>query len=215
MAGSSGSGTVFRINTRGKEKVLHSFGLSGDGANPVANLTDADGYPLRNDTAWWGRLRNSLQREYDRHRESGPRVWRWSLWQRLWRVPRCRLDQRQRYAVRNDGVRRKPWVELPSASRRAARSRAYITFTVDAYPEAPLLDVQGLLYGTTASGGSFGKGMIFEMSLTGREKGVRSFRNGFSGATPLAGLIDVNGTLYGTTSAGGTYGEGTVFAVTP
>ena len=41
--GTSGSGTVFRINTRGKEKVLHSFGLSGDGANPVANLTDVTG----------------------------------------------------------------------------------------------------------------------------------------------------------------------------
>jgi uncharacterized repeat protein (TIGR03803 family) len=31
-------GTVFRVSTSGREKLLHSFAVYSDGANPVANL---------------------------------------------------------------------------------------------------------------------------------------------------------------------------------
>jgi len=83
-------------------------------------------------------------------------------------------------------------------------------------PWAPLVDLRGTLYGTTAGGGAHGKGTIFSMNLTGTdEKVLHSFGHGSDGATPLAGLIDVKGTLYGTTAAGGKYGDGTVFALTP
>jgi uncharacterized repeat protein (TIGR03803 family) len=39
----SGCGTVYRISTTGKEKVLHSFGNGSDGANPMAALTNRKG----------------------------------------------------------------------------------------------------------------------------------------------------------------------------
>ena len=85
-----------------------------------------------------------------------------------------------------------------------------------AYPAAPLLNVRGTLYGTTAYGGAYGKGTVFSMSLTGTdEKVLHSFGHGSDGETPLAGLIYVKGALYGTTSAGGKDGDGTVFALTP
>ena len=83
-------------------------------------------------------------------------------------------------------------------------------------PWAPLLNVRGTLYGTTAGGGFYGKGTVFSMSLSGtNEKVLHSFGHGSDGATPLAGLIYVKGALYGTTSAGGKDGDGTVFALTP
>ncbi len=75
--------------------------------------------------------------------------------------------------------------------------------------------MNGTLYGTTSAGGTYGKGIVFSLSLTGSETALHSFGYGSDGATPLAGLIDVNGTLYGTTSAGGTHGDGTVFALKP
>ncbi|HEX4013498.1 MAG TPA: choice-of-anchor tandem repeat GloVer-containing protein, partial [Candidatus Cybelea sp.] len=73
--------------------------------------------------------------------------------------------------------------------------------------------VGGALYGTTAAGGQYGKGTIFKMTLTGKEKVLHSFGHGSDGATPLAGLVDVQGRLYGTTSAGGRNDDGTIFAL--
>lgn len=82
-----------------------------------------------------------------------------------------------------------------------------------ARPQAPLLDVNGILYGTSSLGGSYGKGTVFSMTPTGVETVLHSFGKGSDGATPLAGLADIKGTLYGTTSAGGSHGKGTVFAL--
>lgn len=71
-------------------------------------------------------------------------------------------------------------------------------------PEAALLDLQGALYGTTISGGTYGNGTIFSLNpKTGAELTVYSFQNGTDGVLPAAGLINVKGTLYGTTEAGG------------
>jgi uncharacterized repeat protein (TIGR03803 family) len=87
-----------------------------------------------------------------------------------------------------------------------------------ANPSAGLLDVNGVLYGTTGGGGAFtssgsGRGTVFAISTTGKEKVLHSFGKGTDGQAPVAGLIDVNGTLYGTTNAGGKDGWGTVFSV--
>ncbi len=84
------------------------------------------------------------------------------------------------------------------------------------YPEAPLINVNGTLYGTTASGGSHGYngrwGTVFSVTPAGALTVLHTFSNN-DGQFPLAGLIDVKGTLYGTTSAGGVHSSGTVFGV--
>ncbi len=86
-------------------------------------------------------------------------------------------------------------------------------------PQAALLNVGGLLYGTTAYGGQgdhgrCGCGTVFVVDpATGVERVIHSFQGGSDGAEPVASLIDVAGTLYGTTTSGGTYG--TVFRVDP
>jgi uncharacterized repeat protein (TIGR03803 family) len=72
-----------------------------------------------------------------------------------------------------------------------------------AEPSAPLLDVNGTLYGTTAYGGSHNHGTVYTIDATGKEKVLYNFQGGPDGALPFSSLIDVNGTLYGTTLQGG------------
>jgi uncharacterized repeat protein (TIGR03803 family) len=83
-------------------------------------------------------------------------------------------------------------------------------------PESKLLYKNGLLYGTTAEGGVYGKGTVFSISPDGStEKVLHSFGGGSDdGSTPLASLIAVNDTLYGTTFHGGPGDGGTAFSIT-
>jgi uncharacterized repeat protein (TIGR03803 family) len=88
-----------------------------------------------------------------------------------------------------------------------------------AEPQAGLIDVKGILYGTTIAGGASNAGTVFSITASGKEAVLHSFGGGQDGAQPRAGLIAVSGTLYGTTSAGGassacTFGCGTVFSIT-
>jgi uncharacterized repeat protein (TIGR03803 family) len=81
-------------------------------------------------------------------------------------------------------------------------------------PDAGLIEVNGVLYGTTSFGGDNNLGTVFSLSATGKERVLHSFV-GLDGTYPQAGLLDVNGKLYGTASGGGKYNEGTVFAMDP
>ena len=83
-----------------------------------------------------------------------------------------------------------------------------------------ILDNSGNLYGTTAYGGVFGFGTVFEISPDGNggwtETVLYNFGNASDGQYPFAGLIfDNSGNLYGTTGNGGTFGFGTVFELSP
>jgi uncharacterized repeat protein (TIGR03803 family) len=81
-------------------------------------------------------------------------------------------------------------------------------------PNAPLIDVNGTLYGTTYEGGKYDKGTVFSITTTGTEHVLHSFgRPRHDGTNPSAGLIDVGGTLYGTTREGGAGNLGTVFSI--
>jgi uncharacterized repeat protein (TIGR03803 family) len=81
-------------------------------------------------------------------------------------------------------------------------------------PSGGLVDVNGLLYGTTPTGGS-GCGTVYSISPTSGEKTVlHRFATSSDGCKPGGGLTYVNGTLYGTTGSGGSHEYGTVFSVT-
>jgi uncharacterized repeat protein (TIGR03803 family) len=72
----------------------------------------------------------------------------------------------------------------------------------------------GVLYGTTADGGSNTCGTVFRMGTDGSGYTVlRTFRtNNVDGRTPYAGLIQgVDGAFYGTTRFGGSTNAGTLF----
>jgi len=102
-------------------------------------------------------------------------------------------------------------------------------YTDGSAPSASLiLDAAGNLYGTTAGGGIYGMGTVFQLTPNGHvgwtESVIHSFVYNFAdGYTPEAALIfDQAGNLYGTTRNGGTGcsgghegGCGTVFQLTP
>ncbi len=89
------------------------------------------------------------------------------------------------------------------------------------FPQAGLIALKGLLYGTTPNGGTSANGTVFTSTKKGAEKVLYSFMGGTDAAGPTAGLLNVNGTLYGTTLAGGGtecnsgIGCGTVFKIDP
>lgn len=93
------------------------------------------------------------------------------------------------------------------------------------YPDAGLIDVNGILYGTTFAGGSdtsctFGCGAVFSFDPnSGVEKVLYSFCTDYpycrDGEEPNGSLVAGNGTLYGTTLVGGGHGRGEVFSVDP
>jgi uncharacterized repeat protein (TIGR03803 family) len=86
-------------------------------------------------------------------------------------------------------------------------------------PSATLLaDGSGNLYGTTAYGGRYNSGVVFELAPDKTESILHTFRGvgGNDGAQSVAGLIaDGSGNLYGTTSNGGRDDAGTVFQIAP
>lgn len=70
-------------------------------------------------------------------------------------------------------------------------------------------------YSTTASGGTYGQGTVFEVAPSGSEQILYSFQ-GLSkgdGATPVSGLHNSGGTFYGTTEWGGKHNKGTLYTV--
>src|SRR4030088_972781 len=81
-------------------------------------------------------------------------------------------------------------------------------------PYASLVRHNGIFYGTTRSGGTFGHGTVFEITTKGKEKVLHSFSGGADGALPLGSLVfDKLGNLYGTTAGGGILDNGTVFEI--
>jgi len=81
-------------------------------------------------------------------------------------------------------------------------------------PYAGLINVNGVLYGTTEAGGTYLDGTVFAITTAGVERVLHNFGNGTDGVNPVAALAELNGILYGTTESGGKYGKGTVFTIT-
>jgi uncharacterized repeat protein (TIGR03803 family) len=82
-------------------------------------------------------------------------------------------------------------------------------------PRARLVrDSAGNWYGTTSEGGANGLGVVFKINSNGTYSVLRSFDFGYEGCTPYTGLtVDSSGNLYGTTYNGGANGLGVVFKI--
>ena len=82
-------------------------------------------------------------------------------------------------------------------------------------PYAGLVFSSGALYGTTSGGGPSAYGTIFALQTDGSGfTNVHNFTDSQTdGAFPYAGLVTSGNTLYGTTYLGGNPGYGTVFAI--
>ncbi|MBV9027047.1 MAG: hypothetical protein JO311_00395 [Candidatus Eremiobacteraeota bacterium] len=85
-------------------------------------------------------------------------------------------------------------------------------------PVDGLIEVGGILYGTTPQGGSGpycgGCGVVYSITTSGVEKVLHDFGHGTDGQVPNA-LTYFNGAIYGTTAIGGTHNSGTVYRISP
>jgi len=223
--GASNFGTVFEVDTTGKETVLHSF--SGvDGGFPEAGLVMDKAGNLYGTTASGGSANAGTVFKLA---TSGTETVLHSFTD----VPDG--------AVPNAGLVRD---EAGNLYGTTAFGGAFgddpfpstgTVFEVDTngteivlhsfsgvdggFPEGGLVrDKAGNLYGTTADGGAsliinvnVGDGTVFEVDTNGTETVLHSF-SGVDGQSPLAGLVrDKTGNLYGTTAFGGSSGNGMVF----
>jgi uncharacterized repeat protein (TIGR03803 family) len=227
--GASNFGTVFKVDTAGKETVLYSFAGGSDGEDPIGGLIlDAAGNLYG--TTWSGGT-----------------------------FPACygigcgtvfMLDVTGKETVLHSfggggdgtnptaGLVQDPSGNLYGTTESGGALNLGTVFKVDttgaetvlysflggedgAYPYADLVrDAEGNLYGTTLyGGGSQGCpantcGTVFKVDTAGVESVVHAF-NGADGWNPLGGLIrDTTGNLYGTTKqGGGGDDDGTVFEV--
>ena len=82
------------------------------------------------------------------------------------------------------------------------------------FPQAGLILLSNMLYGTALNGGYGGAGTVFAINTNGTGFTVlHSFFDGGDGGGPNGGLVLSSNTLYGTASYGAASDDGTVFAV--
>lgn len=82
-----------------------------------------------------------------------------------------------------------------------------------ANPGGALIDVGGLLYGTTQTGGVHGGGTLFTFDPSNNTfADIHDFNSGTDGSKPGAYLLDAGGIVYGTAAFEGTHNGGTIFS---
>lgn len=226
--GGSNCGTVFSVTTSGTERVLHSFGNGNDGINPLAGLINISGV-LYGTTAAGGRFgggtvfsvatsgKEKVLYSFgnDQNDSSAPVAGLIDVNGTLYGTTagggayRC-----GQYKVDGCGT-----VFSITTSGKEKVLHSFGKGKDGSDPVAGLINVGGMLYGTTASGGEYGGGTVFSVTPHGTEKVLHSFGNRNDGWGPLAALTDVGVTLYGTTEFGGSCpassnGCGTIFSIT-
>jgi uncharacterized repeat protein (TIGR03803 family) len=231
-SGYIGCGTVFKLDTKGVETVLHNF-RGPDGANPIASLImDARG-DLYGTTRFGGRLQDcadsgaagcgvvfklSGSKETVLHRfcSAGNCTDGAEPWGGLVMDANGNL-----YGTTNAGGKVGGGVAFKLVGKKETVLHSFTGRKDGSYLTSGLLmDAMGNLYGTDVFGGDIncdypnGCGVVFK--LTGKQLTVLySFKGPPDGASPVAGLLmDPEGNLYGTTADGGnSYNLGTVFEV--
>ena len=223
LGGKAGCGVVFSIDSDGKdERVIHDFS-ENEGCGPlglvystgsfygIANrgATDNDGSVFRmhaNGGVIWS---SSLSgNPGGANPEGGPIYYRGSV-----------------YGTTSSGGSGCPGQGCGTVFKADADGNTKIIYNFRGEqngkhdgqtPMAGLVELNGLLYGTTCDGGADDRGTIFTVTTSGGEKVRHSFSGADSnGFCPQASLIVYKGNLYGTTTAGGDYNFGTVFSYKP
>jgi uncharacterized repeat protein (TIGR03803 family) len=220
--GSSGDGTVFKLDTSGNETVLHSFTNTPDGASPTAGLvidkagnlyggtegggSSGDGTVFKLDITGTETVLYSFTAGAEGNTPAGALV----------------LDAMDNLygTTLNGGVYGGGTVFKLNISGNETVLHSFRLSDGEVPAAGVVRDKAGNLYGTTIYGGAlscnleigFGCGTVFKLDTSGNETVLHRFTNTPDGAFPVAGLvIDKAGNLYGTTENGGSSGYGTVF----
>lgn len=222
-------GTIFSITPGGKERVLHSFGGTPDGAAPYGSLIEVNralyGTTAAGGANGWGTVftitlsgRENVLHSFGTGADGrGPSAALIDVGGTLYGTTTS--------GGNFTGCNGTDFCGTVFSITLRGREKVLHNFggngTDGAGPVAALIDLNGMLYGTTEYGGknvcsSGGHcGTIFSITPRGTEKVLHNFGNGTDGIHPAAALTSVQGVLYSTTIGGGKHGYGTVFALSP
>lgn len=230
-----GCGTLFSIDTSGRERVLHRFTGGSDGAAPLAGVV-IDGALYGTTSAGGGATGcgdgcgtvykagtggtpETVLHAFKGGTDGADPVARMVRFGSVFYgttqyggqdTPLCPSGCGTVFSMRPDGAERV--IYRFKGGKDGAN------------PSAPLYVYGGRLYGTTQYGGattpycSTGCGTIFQISVTGVKKTLHAFHYSpasTDGAFPASGLIALRSKLYGTSFGGGKHAQGTVFAIDP
>jgi uncharacterized repeat protein (TIGR03803 family) len=223
-----GYGTVFKLDTSGREIVLYSFRGGTDGAGPSGLIQDAHGN-LYGTTAEGGGTGCHRGWGCGTVFEFDPRGKETILYSFTGGTDGAypagalfRDMQGNLYGTTELGGNLSCYSSYGCGTvfkiAKTGKETVLYSFTGEDDGSEPqggvISDGEGNLYGTTADGGNPGWGTVFKLSKNGKETTLYDFEKETEGDYPNAGVtLDKSGTLYGTTVQGGAYGYGTAFKV--
>jgi uncharacterized repeat protein (TIGR03803 family) len=220
--GASGGGTVYKLNTKGRLTLLHSFaGGASDGALPIYTglLMDNEG-DLYGVTVGGGTSNGGVVYKLSRTGSLSvlhsftPTTDGCSPYGTLVMNKAGDLyGTTNLCGSHNGGI---VW-RVSKANRETVLYNFAGGFTDGANPfSGVVMDAKGNLYGDTNGGGAWLSGIIYRVSKDGRLTLLHSLRGGTNGGFPYGGLVrDAAGSLYGTTEEDGSDFYGTVFKFAP
>jgi uncharacterized repeat protein (TIGR03803 family) len=224
--GAHSAGVVFRANGSGQERVLYSFGsVANDGANPESSLIFDTPGNLYGTTFSGGTSGNGT---IFRLTPKGVETVLYSFVGGADGAnPEARLAMDKfgnLYGTTTAGGASGEGTVFEIS--KAGQHNVLYSFGGGSDGTDPVagvtLDAKGNLYGTTASGGSYGYGAVFELKRLQSgwaERILYNFQMQDDGGIPYAGLVfDPAGNLYGGTTDGGGGvggGGGTIFKLSP
>jgi uncharacterized repeat protein (TIGR03803 family) len=225
---SNGCGTVFAVTASGSERIIYRFKGGSDGATPIDSLYVFDGN-LYGTTEYGGSSTNFCETGCGTVFEmstSGVKKtlysFRYSSKSADSAYPAAGLValNGELYGTTIGGGKYSDGtvfaVDPTTGSEKVLHSFDCCSTVLDGeFPVAPLVAVDGILYGTTRNGGTNLRGTVFEIRTSGLETVLHDFTGSPDGDAPTAGLAPIGGVLYGTTADGGSRSEGTVFALKP
>lgn len=231
-----GCGTVFEMNTAGKERILHRFrGYPNDGEHPIGALAAVNGELYG--TTWVGGSGACFDdgcgtifevsksgKEQVLHNFTGP--------------PDGENPGGALVGVRGAlygttvlggtsggcgsyGCGTFFRLSPSTASQSYGVIYKFVGGRNSAEPNGGLLPLNGIFYGTAAGGNTCGSnnascGTVFEVSESGKERVLHRFhRQGGQGGGPGWPLVARNGLIYGTTFYGGESDRGAVYRIEP
>jgi len=215
--GANDLGTVFKLTSHGKKKILHSFASDGDTYAPNSPLImDADGN-LYGTTTMGGVADNGTVYKVTPTGQETVLLSFMGGSEGFFPAGGLIMDASGNlYGTAQLGGAN--GVGAVFKLTPGGQETILYSFDYGNYGQQPaggvIMDDSGNLYGTTSGGGEFDQGIVFKVTPEGQETILYAFDGGTGGGTPFARLVmDASNNLYGTTYSGG-HG-GTVFKLTP
>ncbi|HEV3091003.1 MAG TPA: choice-of-anchor tandem repeat GloVer-containing protein [Candidatus Cybelea sp.] len=234
-----GCGTLFSVTASGSERVIHSFGASGDGGFPAAGPVKGAYGALFGTTEAGFNLQTQYGVVYEiaaNGKESLVYEFAGPPGDGQYPVADLGYFGGNLYGTTELGGSAKGCGGLGCGTAFSlVGSRGFAEHVLHkfsggadgTFPVSDLVGVAGILYGVTSGTAQRNCrescGNVFEIAGSGKEGVLYDFKGGSDGAQPYGDLLYLNGGLYGVTNFGGSSscalkhsaGCGTIFKLTP